>query len=219
MSIRKKDIEEIKRDFIKRLDPTNLMRRKRPSLIVIGGAPAVGKTLAAASMAFLAGAYHVQANSARFLLAQGGFPWGDNVRAVTDSVVETLLAAGWSVVLDGTLLEADQRKTLKRTARDLIQARTYFTAILCDPKEAESRARKRYSTNKGSSFEAWRCDESKFEEYIASISTRDKLMKQILSETPRNIDNGVWSIENNRTRFDLEQEIKALWDHIYHTKP
>ncbi len=207
------EVGRLKQEFLERLGAFNIKLYKQPFVIVIGGAPGSGKTTAAKTMSSLSESAHVQANSARYLLGEHGFAWGENVRLVIQAVLENILARGWSVVLDGMLLQDEERRLVKKTA-DKHGAKIFFNAIRCEPEIAEQRARERYVDGKFSSFEDWRCKPEKFEEYIASIAERTVLLEDLLLEIPNNLNEGIWPMDNNGNKRDLVGWIEPVWDQI-----
>ena len=210
------EVEEIRDEFLECLElssPSVRYYRKR-FIIVIGGAPGSGKTTAADKLATMAGTFHVQSNSARELLREHHIEkWGKNVHRIIRAVVEDVVAREFSVMLNGMMLEEEERHIIQELA-DKHKAIVSFSVMVCDPKLAEQRARKRYADNKPSSFEDWRCSPEKFEEYIASIYTQTEKVDELLSRIPANSNERIWQIPNDATEGDMVGWLQPIWQDI-----
>lgn len=213
-----KQIWSLRDEFIDRLGTSNARHQKRPFVIVIGGAPGSGKTTTADKMAYLSGSLHVQANSVRQLLREHGLPWGKNIHLIIEEVIRKYLTKGFPVVLDGMMTKKEERQLVKKVAREYeYGAPVFFNAVLCNPKIAEERARKRYADGKVSTFEDWRCDPEKFEgpgSYIESIGLRTRLLETEMDKIPDSPQDRIWPIDNNGTERDLVDQIQPVWEHI-----
>lgn len=207
------EVEKLRDEFLERLESSHARHHRKQFVIVIGGAPGSGKTTAADKMVYLAGAYHVQSNSARELLRENHKTWGPNVPRLIQAVVEDLVAREWSVVLDGMMLEREERCIVWNLATKY-RAIASFNAMICNPRLAERRTRKRYADGKLSSFNDWRCDPGKLEEYIASIYTRTKKVEELLSRIPTGPSERIWTIPNDEGERDLVSWLQPIWQNI-----
>ncbi|KKU55527.1 MAG: hypothetical protein UX77_C0010G0018 [Parcubacteria group bacterium GW2011_GWA1_47_11] len=204
--ITSEQLEEIGTDFIRRLDIPD-QKPDSQFIIVVGGAPGSGKTTAANRMAKMAQAVHVQANSARFLLAKQALRWGENVHKVVRAVLEKLLSDGHSVILDGMITDEKERQMIRDLAAKG-DAKSFFIAITCQPDTAQARARARYADNKESSFEDWRAGD--FEAYLNSIPERAELLQNAVNSSGGQIE----ILRNNGSVAELESQVNQAWSKI-----
>ena len=203
-------ITELVNDFLGRLGSSHVTAPRGPFITVIGGAPGSGKTTIAHKLAYVSGSFHVQANSARKLLRERGFLRGHNVRLVVLAVAERLLSQKWSVVLDGTIIEETDRKTLKELTKKH-EAKTFFSMVTCNPEIAKDRARTRYADKRPSTFDDWRCTPSKFDEYLGSIYKRTILVEKVLIDDS---SGEIEIIDNNIAKSELCSQVHILWAQI-----
>jgi len=210
------EVEEIRDEFIERLELSltyTVRHYRKRFIVVIGGAPGSGKTTAANKLAATTDAFHVQSNSARELLREHHKKWGQNVRLVIQAVIKDIIARELSVVLDGMMLEEEERNIIRELAIEY-KAVVLFGAMVCNPELTEQRARKRYADNKPSSFEDWRCDRAKFGEYVTSIHTRTKMVDELLAKESTNPSERIWRISNDTTEDDLANRLQPIWQDI-----
>ena len=211
--LKQAEIDRLADDFLTRITYPHSQPPGKKVLIVGGGANGAGKTTACRTISRFANAYHVQANSARFLLAKKGYDYGENVVEVIKRVVEELLAQGFPVVLDGMMTEESRRNLVRDLAQEL-GAKTFFFAVMCRPDIAEQRARLRYTDGKESSFDDWRAKD--VEGYMTDVTVREALLREKLREVPDDPFTGVWRVNNSGDRGNLNGKTAELYNTIKH---
>ena len=191
--------------------PTRQARQQH--LIVIGGGPGSGKTTAARKMAGLANSWHVQSNSARWLLSQHNLPYGQNVHSLVHSMIKRLLDQGSSVTLDGMLTEREERDIIRELAFDY-GVPVFCIAIMCRPAIAEQRAVERYKDSAPSRFEDWRCKPEKFQEYLKSIRTLTAKLEDNLTDRFDDPSEGILRLSNNSKKDGLLISVGEAWQMV-----
>ena len=200
----RQDIQRITEDFLSRSQKpaTNPVKQFG---IFIGGFPGSGKTSVAKEFARLSGAIHIQTNSARFLLRETGFAWGDNVRKIIENVLNYLFGKDFSIVLDGGFIE-ESEKSKRIEIINKYHLEALSVAVTGSVETAETRARKRYADSKPSTFDDWRISPERFEAYIQSATERQKKLNEILAQDPT-----IQVINNDGDIDHLVEEAGRIW--------
>lgn len=86
---------------------------------IIGNIGSGKTTLGRMLRSCMSGSVHIQANSVRFLLSQGGWKWGENVIQLLARVSKELVNRGYSVILDGATADENTRKLWKIHGKEL----------------------------------------------------------------------------------------------------
>lgn len=197
-------IDSLTKNFISRLE-LPATKPETQTGIFVGGFPNSGKTTAAKEFARHTNSVHIQSNSARFLLADAGLSWGENVRLVVTAVLDHFLSRGYSIVLDGMFIGGAEQSVRAELIKKY-RLKSFSVAVVCSLENARRRAYRRYSDNKQSSFEDWRVNPKKFDDWLGSMPERLQRLKELVLR-----DKSIWTLVNDGTIEETRASVRKLW--------
>ena len=171
-------------------------------IIAVGGFPGSGKTTAAIKLAELSKSVPIQSNSARQLLRDCGLPYGENVHSLIREVLNEVMPKGYSIVMDGMIMEVKERIMLEELAKQF-RHKIFYVAITGNPKVTETRARERYADGKPSTFFDWRA--SNRERYMESIHARVTRFQEAKTQIP-----DFKEVNNDGTKEELLRQLDLM---------